>query len=72
MKNKRISSKMEKMLNLQMTREAYQAQVYLSYGCWAEENSFAGVSDFLYKHYILSHNEGYVNRFCANVEFLKS
>tara|TARA_R110002073_G_scaffold72537_1_gene177096 strand:+ start:58486 stop:59031 length:546 start_codon:yes stop_codon:yes gene_type:complete len=50
MKNKRISSKMEKMLNLQMTREAYQAQVYLSYGCWAEENSFAGVSEFLYKH----------------------
>ena len=50
MENKRISSAMEKMLNEQMTREAYQAQVYLSYGCWAEENSFAGVSEFLYKH----------------------
>ncbi|MBJ2174356.1 ferritin [Aureibaculum sp. A20] len=50
MENKRISSKMEKMLNEQMTREAYQAQVYLSYGCWAEENSFVGVSQFLYKH----------------------
>lgn len=50
MKNKRISDDMEKMLNEQMSREAYQAQVYLSYGCWAEENSFVGASEFLYKH----------------------
>ncbi|MCK0156551.1 ferritin [Cellulophaga sp. F20128] len=50
MKTKRISSAMEKMLNEQMTREAYQAQVYLSFGCWAEENSFVGVSEFLYRH----------------------
>jgi ferritin len=50
MKTKRISDEMEKTLNNQMTREAFQAQVYLSYGSWAEENSFIGLSEFLYKH----------------------
>lgn len=50
MKTKRISDKMEKLLNNQMTREAYQAQVYLSYAAWAEENSFAGIATFLYGH----------------------
>ena len=29
---------MEKALNAQMTQEAWQAQVYLSYAAWAEEN----------------------------------
>ncbi|MEB8328907.1 ferritin [Flavobacteriaceae bacterium KMM 6897] len=50
MKTKRISDKMEKLLNTQMTREAYQAQVYLSYASWAEVNSFAGIATFLYGH----------------------
>jgi len=50
MGNKRISDKMEKMLNTQMTREAYQAQVYLSFASWAEVNSFAGIASFLYGH----------------------
>ncbi len=50
MKNKRISDTMEKALNEQMTREAYQAQVYLSYASWAEVNSFVGTATFLYKH----------------------
>ncbi|MET7030446.1 ferritin [Sediminicola luteus] len=50
METKRISDKMEKLLNTQMTREAYQAQVYLSYASWAEVNSFAGISTFLYGH----------------------
>nr|MBC7611622.1 ferritin [Pseudopedobacter sp.] len=50
MKIKRISDKIEKVLNDQMTREAYQAQVYLSYASWAEGNSYAGVATFLYKH----------------------
>ena len=45
---------MEKALNTQMTQEAWQAQVYLSYAAWAEEKHYAGVSDFLYKH---SHEE---------------
>ncbi|CAM4103002.1 ferritin [Flavobacterium antarcticum] len=50
MNDRRISEKMEQLLNKQMTREAYQAQVYLSYGSWAEVNSFPGISTFLYKH----------------------
>ncbi|MEO5909740.1 MAG: ferritin [Pelobium sp.] len=50
MKNKRISDKIEKALNDQMTREAFQAQVYLSYASWAECNSYGGVASFLYKH----------------------
>lgn len=50
MKTKRISDQMEKMLNDQMTREAYQAQVYLSYASWAEVNSFSGIATFLYGH----------------------
>ncbi len=41
---------MEKLLNTQMTREAYQAQVYLSYASWAEVNSFTGIATFLYGH----------------------
>ena len=45
---------MEKALNTQMTQEAWQAQVYLSYAAWAEENNFGGISEFLYKH---SHEE---------------
>ncbi|MGV9012265.1 MAG: ferritin [Flavobacteriales bacterium] len=50
MATKRISDAMEKALNAQMTQEAWQAQVYLSYAAWAEENHYAGISDFLYKH----------------------
>lgn len=50
MNTKRISTKMEKALNEQMTREAFQAQVYLSYASWAEVNGFAGISAFLFKH----------------------
>ncbi|MEO9892027.1 ferritin [Aurantibacter sp.] len=50
MKTKRISDKIEKALNEQMTREAYQSQVYLSYASWAEVNSFPGIATFLYGH----------------------
>lgn len=50
MGTKRFSDKMEKLLNKQMTREAYQAQVYLSYASWAEVNSFNGIASFLYGH----------------------
>jgi len=50
MATKRISDAMENALNKQMTREAYQAQVYLAYASWAEVNGFAGISTFLYKH----------------------
>lgn len=50
MTTKRFSDTMEKALNDQMTREAHQAQVYLSYASWAEVNGFPGVAAFLYKH----------------------
>lgn len=50
MKIKRISDKMEKALNDQMTREAFQAQVYLAYASWAEVEGFPGIAAFLYKH----------------------
>jgi len=50
MKTKRISDSMEAALNKQMTREALQAQIYLSYASWAEVNSFTGIANFLYKH----------------------
>ncbi len=33
-----------------MTREAFQAQVYLSYASWAEVHQFSGIARFLYKH----------------------
>lgn len=51
---KRISDKMEQTLNEQLTREAFQSQVYLAYASWAEVNGFGGIADFLYKH---SHEE---------------
>lgn len=50
MKTKRLAAAMGKALNKQMTTEAYQAQVYLSYASWAEVNSYAGIASFLYKH----------------------
>jgi len=50
MGKKRFSDAMEKALNAQMTREAYQAQVYLALASWAEVNNFAGVAAFLNKH----------------------
>ena len=50
METKRLSDAMEEALNKQMTREAFQAQVYLSYASWAEVNSFSGIANFLYKH----------------------
>lgn len=48
--SKRISEKMEKALNDQMTSEAFQAQVYLSYASWAEVSGYPGIAEFLYKH----------------------
>lgn len=54
MSAKRISQKMENALNEQLTREAFQSQVYLAYASWAEVNGYVGISQFLYKH---SHEE---------------
>ncbi len=43
-------------MNAQMTEEAYQAQVYLSFASWCEINHFNGVADFLYKHSLEERN----------------
>lgn len=50
MKTKRISDKMEKLLNRQVTNEAWNAEIYLSYGAWADEQGMMGLSNFLFRH----------------------
>lgn len=50
MEKKRISDKMEKALNKQMTCEANAAQFYLSIGSWAETQGYDGIAEFLYTH----------------------
>src|SRR5690606_27029060 len=46
----RISKKLEKALNAQVTLEAYSAQMYLMLACWADENQLDGVKNFMMKH----------------------
>ena len=41
---------MQVALNAQMNKENHQAQIYLSYGCWADSEGFEGISNFLFRH----------------------
>lgn len=50
MKTNRLSKKIEELLNHQVTKEAHAAQIYLSYGCWADDQEYAGVANFLFRH----------------------
>jgi len=50
MNTNRLSKEVEAALNGQMTNEAHAAQVYLSYGCWADEKGYGGISNFLFRH----------------------
>jgi ferritin len=50
MKTSRLSKTMREALNAQMTKEAHAAQIYLSYGAWADAQGFGGVSNFLFRH----------------------
>lgn len=50
MDTKRISKKIEDVLNAQVTKEAEASQIYLSYGCWADSEGYGGVSNFLFRH----------------------
>jgi len=50
MNTNRLSKNIEAILNLQATKEAEAAQIYLSYGCWADSQGFGGVSNFLMRH----------------------
>lgn len=50
MKTNRLSEKLTTALNDQMTKEAHASQIYLSYGSWADNNGFSGISNFLFRH----------------------
>lgn len=45
-----LSPKVESALNEQIKMEGSSSNFYLSMAVWAEENGYAGVSEFLYKH----------------------
>jgi ferritin len=50
MKTNRLSTKIEAALNQQMTKEAHAAQIYLSYGAWADSEGYGGTGNFLFRH----------------------
>jgi len=50
MKTNRLSDTMRQALNEQMTKEAHAAQIYLSYGAWADDQGYAGIANFLFRH----------------------
>ncbi len=50
MDTNRLSKKVEAILNSQATKEAEAAQIYLSYGCWADAQGFGGVANFFMRH----------------------
>lgn len=50
MDTNRLSKTLEAALNEQMTKEAHAAQIYLSYGAWAESQGCGGIANFLFRH----------------------
>ena len=50
MNTNRLSETLRKALNDQMTKEAAAAQIYLSYGSWANSMGYDGISNFLFRH----------------------
>lgn len=50
MDTKRISNDMEKILNRQVTNEAANAELYLSFGSWADDQGYSGISNLLFRH----------------------
>ena len=44
-----LPKKVEEILNLQIEREDYSSQLYLSMASWAENKGFEGVSNWLYE-----------------------
>lgn len=50
MDTKRISSTMEQALSRQMNLELFQSHTYLSYGIWADDKGYGGISNFLFRH----------------------
>jgi ferritin len=43
-----LNKKVEEILNLQVQKEDYSSQLYLSMASWAENQGIAGVADWLY------------------------
>ena len=50
MDTNRLSKAIEEILNKQLAKEADAAQIYLSYGVWADSEGFSGISNFLFRH----------------------
>ena len=50
MNTNRLSKPLATALNIQMTKEAYSSQIYLSYGAWANSKGFGGMANFLFRH----------------------
>ncbi|MCG2792925.1 MAG: ferritin [Weeksellaceae bacterium] len=50
MDTNRLSNLMQEALIKQMTKEAHAAQIFLSYGCWADAKGYSGIANFLYRH----------------------
>lgn len=50
MDTNRLSNKIEDILNSQVNKEAEAAEVYLSYGCWADSKGYSGIASFLFRH----------------------
>jgi len=50
MDTNRLSEKMQAALNAQVTKEAWASQVYLAYAAWADDQGYAGIANFLFRH----------------------
>ena len=50
METNRLSATLAEALNQQMTNEAHNAQIYLSYAAWASEKGYDGIANFLFRH----------------------
>lgn len=50
MNTNRLSKTLTAALNMQLTKEAYASQIYLSYGAWANHQGYAGIANFLFRH----------------------
>jgi len=42
--------KWKNILNKQVTNEAWNAEIYLAYGAWADEKGMAGLANYLFRH----------------------
>jgi len=50
MKTNRLSDSMCAALNIQMTKEAHAAQIYLAFASWLDDKGYGGMANFLFRH----------------------